>query len=134
MKKYYDPQWQPCYRGQNCSKKPLVKVKDTLFEAYSHAVQIEEADGQSFTNSQLVYFKQSPDFCQRNIMYGVPGTSGRQCYPDQTDHSSCENLCCGASMEERIFKHQIQCNCKFVWCCHVKCETCTKIITNYYCK
>jgi len=141
MKKYYDPRWQPCYRGQNCTKTPLEKVKDKLVDAYSHAVKVEEADGQlnaskvsSFTNSQLVYLKQSPNFCQRNITYGIPGTLGRQCYPDQKDHLSCENLCCGAPTEERIVEKDFTCNCRFIWCCRVKCETCTKITTNYYCK
>ena len=141
MKKYYEPRWQPCYRRLNCTKSPLEKVKDQLFKAYSEAIQVKESNGQlssskvpSFASSQLVYLRQSPNFCRRNITYGIPGTSGRQCYLDKTDHSSCDNMCCGGPTKERIVKKNFTCNCTFVWCCKVECETCTTIATINYCK
>ena len=140
MRKYYKPWWQRC-NAEKCAARPIEQVKEHLFKAYSNAILVEEVDGQlkaitvsSFNTSQLVYLKKSPNFCNRNKTYGIEGTSGRQCFPDKMDSSSCDNLCCGSSIETRIEEKFTPCKCRFVWCCHVKCETCSDTVTSYYCK
>jgi len=140
MRKYYKPWWQRCY-GEKCTTRSTQLVKERLFKAYSDAVQVEKVDKQlkaitvpSFSTSQLVYLKKSPNLCNRNITYGIEGTSGRQCLPDKMDSLSCDNMCCGSSVEMRVVETVKPCNCTFVWCCHVKCETCSDTVTRYYCK
>ncbi len=72
-----------------------------------------------------------------------PGTTWnrRQGMPTKRKESfsvgerSCKRLCheCGLKVEERRIETVSSCNCKFHWCCTVKCETCTQIVTKYVC-
>lgn len=47
----------------------------------------------------------------------------------------CNLLCCGRGYNTHQFNHvSHQCNCKFHWCCEVKCQTCTIKSEEYTCK
>nr|XP_039268656.1 protein Wnt-10b-like [Styela clava] len=75
----------------------------------------------------LIYFKDSPDYCEDDKNIGYRGTRGRYCNrtagPDSP--SSCSNLCCNRG--HRTYKHTRveRCSCRFHWCCYVNCENCT---------
>ena len=88
-------------------------------------------------NKELAYLEFSPDFCNRNLTYGIYGTSGRQCYPDESGPSSCSSLCCGRPTDQRTVKIKedpADC-CTFVWCCRLDCSKCgTYDVTQYYCQ
>lgn len=95
----------------------------------------------------LIFLDDSPDFCVRNETTGVMGTTGRVCNATSYGMDGCRILCCGRgyqtivkTIEEKVMSFWLeklqtnrrflsfQCNCKFVWCCNVKCEMCVKKI------
>ncbi|GCB70419.1 protein Wnt-8-like [Scyliorhinus torazame] len=90
--------------------------------------------------TELVYLEDSPDYCVRNATLGLQGTEGRECLQSgknlsQWERRSCRRLCgeCGLRPEERDSETISSCNCKFHWCCTVKCEQCKQIVTKHYC-
>ena len=79
----------------------------------------------------LVYLSESPDYCKRNKSYNSQGTLGRVCrvpYRSSTRGSKghCKELCfnCGYTIKYEIRPKKVRCNCRFRWCCEVKCDTC----------
>ena len=76
---------------------------------------------------KLVYLDSSPDYCVRNSTVGSPGMLGRICRGDEVSTNQCKSLCnsCGLRHQTVDKYKQIKCMCKFVWCCSVKCDTCT---------
>ncbi|XP_015232672.1 PREDICTED: protein Wnt-8a-like [Cyprinodon variegatus] len=94
----------------------------------------------SIAKTELVYLEDSPNYCMKNQSLGVQGTEGRECLKGdrtmpQWKRRSCRRLCheCGLRVVERRTEVVSSCNCKFHWCCTVKCERCTQIVTKYYC-
>ncbi|XP_043925612.1 protein Wnt-8a [Protopterus annectens] len=90
--------------------------------------------------SELVYLEDSPDYCARNTSLGLHGTEGRECLQSgknlsQWEKRSCKRLCieCGLRVEEKRTEIVSSCNCKFHWCCTVKCEQCKQVVTKHYC-
>lgn len=76
---------------------------------------------------QLVYIKESPDYCVPSQITGSLGTAGRTC------NGNCDHLCCsrGAKIES---KTEMVKNCRFVWCCRITCEQHPSITTYHLCK
>nr|XP_046152639.1 protein Wnt-8a-like [Oncorhynchus gorbuscha] len=94
----------------------------------------------SIARTELIYLEESPDYCTKNKSLGLQGTEGRECLQgennlSQWEKKSCRRLCheCGLRVEERRIEIVSSCNCKFHWCCTVKCERCTQVVTKYYC-
>lgn len=90
--------------------------------------------------TDLIFLEDSPDYCSRNTSLGLHGTAGRECLQSgknlsQWEKRSCRRLCmdCGLKMEEKRTEIVTSCNCKFQWCCRVKCEQCKQVITKHYC-
>ncbi|XP_058023841.1 protein Wnt-8a [Ahaetulla prasina] len=90
--------------------------------------------------ADLVFLEDSPDYCIKNISLGLYGTEGRECLQSgknltQWEKRSCKRLCveCGHKIEEKQIEIVTSCNCKFHWCCKVKCEQCKQVVTKYYC-
>ncbi|XP_016110151.1 protein Wnt-8a-like isoform X1 [Sinocyclocheilus grahami] len=90
--------------------------------------------------TELLYMEDSPDYCAKNLSLGLHGTEGRECLQSgknlsQWEKRSCRRLCheCGLKVEERRIGTVSSCNCKFHWCCTVKCETCTQTVNKYFC-
>ena len=65
---------------------------------------------------------------------GSLGTAGRRC--NRTSHGSdgCDILCCGRGYDTTRVLVKRKCNCKFEWCCVVKCEECREWKDIYTCK
>nr|DBA11524.1 TPA_inf: Wnt4A [Holothuria glaberrima] len=78
------------------------------------------------TNSDLVYLKNSPNFCERNLSIGSLGTENRTCNKDSKAIDSCELLCCGRGYHTKNQTISEQCMCKFYWCCFRKCKICIR--------
>ncbi|MGH0116630.1 UNVERIFIED_CONTAM: hypothetical protein FKN15_012225, partial [Acipenser sinensis] len=99
------------------------------------------ADAFSTTEwTELIYFEESPDYCIKNVSLGLYGTEGRECLQiarnlSQWERRSCRRLCheCGHKVEERRTEIISSCNCKFHWCCTVKCEQCKQVVTKRFC-
>ncbi|XP_063050002.1 protein Wnt-8a-like [Engraulis encrasicolus] len=94
----------------------------------------------SISRTELVYLEDSPDYCARNLSLGLHGTEGRECLQSgdnlsQWEKRSCRRLCheCGYRVEQRRVETSSSCNCKFHWCCTVKCDTCTQVIVKHVC-
>ncbi|XP_018580255.1 protein Wnt-10a [Anoplophora glabripennis] len=73
----------------------------------------------------LLYYQKSPNFCERDQNLDVQGTAGRFCNRTSSSSDSCSNLCCGRGYNLIKQKRIERCKCKFHWCCHVECQTCT---------
>lgn len=124
----------------------IEELGDKLFKQYYIAKHVKMVDEKlkpvgagvpALGNKELAYLQFSPDFCKENLTYGIYGTSGRQCYPDRNDQSSCSSLCCGGEVVQKVVRveeDRAKC-CKFVWCCFLNCSECkTYEVTQYYCK
>ncbi|CAL8357512.1 unnamed protein product [Merluccius merluccius] len=94
--------------------------------------------------TELIYLEDSPNYCERNRTLGLQGTEGRECVQGggdgdrnatQWERRSCRRLChdCGLRVVEKRVEIVSSCNCKFHWCCTVKCERCAQTVTKYYC-
>lgn len=86
------------------------------------------------TKDDLVYSEESPLFCNEDRRYGSLGTAGRKCDNEGTGPGSCDVLCCNRGFDTN--KHNVTgvCNCRFKYCCTVKCDSCNKTITTYTCR
>lgn len=108
-------------------------------------------------SKELVHIHKSPNYCKQDFENGVLGTEGRKCNNTSTGPDSCNKLCCGRGYITRVrlkncsilqminivinfvfnlkvVKEEEHCNCKFVWCCYVKCDICYKNIEQRSCK
>ena len=84
-------------------------------------------------SEDLVYLVASPDFCSYDARTGSLGTQGRLCDASSKTIDGCDLMCCGRgyTTTERIIEER--CNCKFVWCCDVKCQTCRRTVQEHRC-
>ncbi|XP_053308978.1 protein Wnt-8 [Spea bombifrons] len=94
----------------------------------------------SVAGTELVFLEDSPDYCLKNVSLGLQGTEGRECLQSgknlsQWERRSCRRLCleCGLKVEEKKIEIISSCNCKFHWCCTVKCDQCKQVVTKHYC-
>ncbi|VDP07216.1 unnamed protein product [Soboliphyme baturini] len=83
---------------------------------------------QKIRSSELVYFEQSPSFCDRIDAIKTLGTSGRTCNIRNETKSvgDCDLLCCGRGYYQYRETSIENCRCKFQWCCYVTCEKCRR--------
>uniref|UniRef100_A0AAZ3RVK9 Protein Wnt n=1 Tax=Oncorhynchus tshawytscha TaxID=74940 RepID=A0AAZ3RVK9_ONCTS len=133
----------------------LREVGNYLKEKYHQALKVDLLRGagnsaasrgaisetfSSISRKELVHLEDSPDYCLENRTLELPGTEGRECLKkgkslNKWEKRSCKRLCgeCGLAVEERKAELVSSCNCKFHWCCAVKCEQCRKTVTKYFC-
>lgn len=84
---------------------------------------------------ELVFMNPSPNYCRSNPGIGISGTSGRVCEKNaQHSMNNCALLCCGNGYNTRIAREKRFCNCLFMWCCRVECQTCERVYDKYTCK
>lgn len=97
------------------------------------------------SDDSLVFLEHQPNYCSDGSNF----TRNRQCLPQslldaqhrgQVKASSmneyfppCEEFCCSGEYEEEEMIMTKTCNCQFVWCCNVDCQTCTVNTTQYRC-
>ncbi|XP_066988262.1 protein Wnt-8b-like isoform X2 [Macrobrachium rosenbergii] len=91
---------------------------------------------------KLVYIEESPDYCLANETMGWSGARGRECLEVDIDTDvtkstlkSCRHLCrrCGLSIERQVTSMTVACNCNFIWCCTMACDSCVKEVVKYTC-
>jgi len=76
------------------------------------------------TDTDLVFLKESPTYCDFDINQGSLGTKGRECNPDGDGPESCDAMCCDRGHTTTKERRVERCKCKFHWCCFVQCEEC----------
>lgn len=75
--------------------------------------------------NELLFYQRSPNYCEKDTTLSLHGTHGRQCnHTIYVGTDSCSLLCCGRgyNLIRKVTKKK--CNCKFLWCCTVECQTC----------
>lgn len=94
----------------------------------------------------LIYFEDSPNYCETDNSIGYLGTLGRECLKIEKGANrssvskflrhSCKRLCknCGHRVGKLVFEESYKCDCEFKWCCAVDCKMCTRKMTKYFCK
>jgi len=96
--------------------------------------RLQPATRQPYTDEDLVYSDESPDYCRRNLRVGSLGTSGRFCNPRSMGFGGCSILCCGRGFRTKKVTVAVNCRCRFRWCCEVTCQTCIVTKTVYKCR
>ncbi|XP_072144361.1 protein Wnt-8b-like [Dermacentor andersoni] len=89
----------------------------------------------------LVYAVPADNYCLPNRSLDTTGTYGRECSRrtgsgvSRTERDSCRNLCydCGYGVRQVAVTTRSSCNCRFLWCCSVKCDSCDVNVTKYFC-
>lgn len=79
-------------------------------------------------------FERTAVWLTRGAINSILGTHGRVCSKTSTGLDSCSILCCGRGYNTKKIVVKERCNCKFHWCCQVKCDVCIKTIEEYTCK
>lgn len=79
----------------------------------------------------LVFTKESPNYCDKSSDF--PSTVGRLCTAASYGSDSCENLCCGRGFQKAQVRVKKRCECKFHWCCEIRCKQCEQIETRHTC-
>ncbi|XP_029728121.1 protein Wnt-5 isoform X2 [Aedes albopictus] len=120
------------------------EIGDFLREKYDEAtqvkinkrgrLQVKDPRYKIPTPLDLVYLDESPDWCRNNRQLKWPGTHGRVCNKTSSGLDGCAILCCGRGYNTKKIVVKERCNCKFQWCCQVKCDMCTRHIEEYTCK
>ncbi|KAK1800150.1 hypothetical protein P4O66_006174, partial [Electrophorus voltai] len=123
-----------------------------LKEKYYQAVQVEAVRArrnkrptflkikkpQSYrkpADTDLVYIEKSPNYCEADPATGSVGTQGRTCNKTLAlQANGCDLMCCGRGYNTHQYSRVWQCNCKFLWCCYVKCNTCSERTEVHTCK
>ncbi|KAK6058860.1 wnt family protein [Cooperia oncophora] len=81
----------------------------------------DKGDKHKAAKGDLVYLDSSPDNCSVD-------TRGRQC------GNNCDEICCGRGWHTVREVVDEPCQCRFIWCCDVKCKTCKKIVDRNFCR
>ncbi|XP_024593133.1 protein Wnt-7b isoform X1 [Neophocaena asiaeorientalis asiaeorientalis] len=127
------------------------EVGHLLKEKYNVAVQVEVVRAsrlrqptflrikqlrsyQKPMETDLVYIEKSPNYCEEDAATGSVGTQGRLCNRTSPGADGCDTMCCGRGYNTHQYTKVWQCNCKFHWCCFVKCNTCSERTEVYTCK
>ncbi|CAG9535675.1 unnamed protein product [Cercopithifilaria johnstoni] len=88
---------------------------------------LHKSEQTSILDNELVYLDDSLDYCKEDKLNDIRSPQGRECF------DKCNMICCGRGHKTvRVIEEQ-QCDCKFVWCCEVKCETCHHIVSHNFC-
>ncbi|XP_022104021.1 protein Wnt-16-like [Acanthaster planci] len=83
---------------------------------------------------EMVHLERSPNYCVRDPSKGIMGTLGRECNRTSDGASSCDLLCCGRGYNTQEVRLVERCDCRFIWCCEVKCRICETVTDLYTCK
>ncbi|XP_076153019.1 protein Wnt-16 [Alosa pseudoharengus] len=83
---------------------------------------------------ELVFLHKSPNYCLEDRKLGVAGTRGRRCNRTSGGADGCGLLCCGRGYNTHVVRHVERCDCKFVWCCYVRCRRCESMNDMHTCK
>ncbi|ODN05276.1 Protein Wnt-16 [Orchesella cincta] len=120
------------------------QVGDYLKKKYQKSVQVpvkqqkrlRRKSGRKFPvgKQELVHIRKSPDYCESDTEKGILGTTGRLCNKTSDGPDRCSILCCGRGFNTKVVKKVERCQCKFIWCCYVKCKPCITRTDIHTCK
>ncbi|XP_026516772.1 protein Wnt-2b [Terrapene carolina triunguis] len=90
------------------------------------------------TAEALIYGNQFP-ISLRLVQSFTPvesslGTAGRVCNKLSRGTDGCEVMCCGRGYDTTRVTRITKCECKFHWCCAVRCKECEDTVDVHTCK
>lgn len=88
------------------------------------------------TDADLVYLARSPDFCELDVRNDGAlslGTHQRECNASSNAIDGCDLLCCQRGYSTRHETRVKLCQCKFNWCCNVRCNKCPEQVAVHTC-
>lgn len=88
----------------------------------------------TFTDDDLIYYNKSPDYCLPDPSLGSMGTHNRECLKDHAGSIGCQSMCCGRGFRTQMIDRSYRCDCKYYWCCYVKCKICTTTVEINRCR
>ncbi|XP_056307937.1 LOW QUALITY PROTEIN: protein Wnt-7b [Danio aesculapii] len=97
-------------------------------------LKVKRTRHQKPLETDLVYIERSPNYCEEDAKTGSVGTQGRLCNRTSPHTDGCDLMCCGRGYNTHQYTKVWQCNCKFQWCCFVKCNTCSERTEVFTCK
>ncbi|XP_046872254.1 protein Wnt-16 [Hypomesus transpacificus] len=125
---------------------PFERVGNFLKESYEGSVQVldrskrkvrrkeKEQRRLPIRRDELIFLNKSPNYCVEDRRWGVAGTRGRRCNRTSAGPDGCNLLCCGRGYNTHVVRHVERCECKFVWCCYVRCRRCESMNDMHTCK
>ena len=120
----------------------MVDAQNGQLRKGNSAQRRDERDILQISKNHLVYLESSPNFCIKSSQYGTAGTEGRSCSrpairnsKNRWEGKSCNRLCrsCGLKVKSIMVSETSTCNCRFQWCCNVKCDMCTNVVEKLTC-
>ncbi|XP_026065343.1 protein Wnt-16-like isoform X2 [Carassius auratus] len=124
----------------------FARVGAYLKERYENSVQVVDRSKRKVRRKdkdhrhmpigkeELIFFNKSPSYCLEDRRLGVMGTRGRRCNRTSAGPDGCNLLCCGRGYNTHVVRHVERCECKFVWCCYVRCRRCETMNDMHTCK
>uniref|UniRef100_A0A914XGT7 Protein Wnt n=1 Tax=Plectus sambesii TaxID=2011161 RepID=A0A914XGT7_9BILA len=104
------------------------------FNTKKHKLRPADTPGEKrIRRRDLVYLDDSPNYCDVS-MNSIISTQGRRCTLNSYQVDNCDSLCCNRGYTTKIIERKRDCDCKFVWCCQVKCSTCVERTEEHSCK
>ncbi|XP_057313941.1 protein Wnt-2b-A-like [Hydractinia symbiolongicarpus] len=120
------------------------RVGDHLHNAYESAVAavldqtqnslVPKISAEKIRKRNLVFLELSPDYCVKDLKEGTLGVAGRRCNKTSPGTDGCEIMCCGMGFHTKKVWVESNCNCSFIWCCKVKCQTCRQEVKQHFCR
>lgn len=88
---------------------------------------------------KTIYIEKNTCFQQNESKYifyllGSLGTTGRECNKTAIGTNGCDIMCCGRGYDTETVVKTTKCECKFHWCCYVKCRDCSRTVDVHRCK
>uniref|UniRef100_T1DBK4 Protein Wnt n=1 Tax=Dendrocoelum lacteum TaxID=27895 RepID=T1DBK4_9PLAT len=115
-------------------KKMYQKSQKVSYNPFQKDLILDRNPFRRPSKRKLVYFNDSPDFCTEDLIIGHPGTGGRECNDTSKEHDSCSDLCCNRGHHTYEMIVEENCDCKFFWCCEVRCKICRRKKFVYRCR
>lgn len=78
----------------------------------------------------LIYFEDSPNVCLERPEW----VKNRRCNRTSLLIDGCDLMCCNGNYRTVKEKVERQCNCRFIYCCRVECQTCFYEVESSYCR
>nr|CAH0097982.1 unnamed protein product [Daphnia galeata] len=100
---------------------------------YNYQLKPYNPEHKAPSKKDLVYYENSPNFCEKNLKLGIAGTQGRVCNETSIGVDGCDLMCCGRGYKTEVKEVVERCACTFHWCCEVKCKVCRTKKTIHTC-
>ncbi|MCI4388827.1 hypothetical protein PGIGA_G00090530 [Pangasianodon gigas] len=122
------------------------RVGTYLKDRYENSIQVLDRTKRKFRRKEkeqrhmpigreeLIFLNKSPNYCVEDRRLGVAGTRGRRCNRTSAGPDGCNLLCCGRGYNTHVVRHVERCECKFIWCCYVRCRRCETMNDIHTCK